>query len=42
VPRFSRTPGAVRDVGAALGEHTETVIAELASFVRSGDGAAAR
>jgi crotonobetainyl-CoA:carnitine CoA-transferase CaiB-like acyl-CoA transferase len=42
VPRFSRTPGAVRDVGAALGEHTETVIAELASLVRSGDGAAAR
>ncbi len=30
VPRFSRTPGAVRDVGADLGEHTDDLLAELA------------
>lgn len=29
VPRFSRTPGAVRDVGPALGEHDAEVRAEL-------------
>jgi crotonobetainyl-CoA:carnitine CoA-transferase CaiB-like acyl-CoA transferase len=29
VPRFSRTPGAVADVGPALGEHTVEVEAEL-------------
>jgi formyl-CoA transferase len=29
VPRFSRTPGAVSDVGPDLGEHTEQVRAEL-------------
>jgi crotonobetainyl-CoA:carnitine CoA-transferase CaiB-like acyl-CoA transferase len=29
VPRFSRTPGSVRDVGPALGEHDEEVRAEL-------------
>jgi len=28
VPRFSRTPGRVRDVGPALGEHTDEVIGE--------------
>ena len=26
VPRFSRTPGSVRDVGPALGEHTEAFV----------------
>jgi crotonobetainyl-CoA:carnitine CoA-transferase CaiB-like acyl-CoA transferase len=31
VPRFSRTPGAVRDVGPALGEHSAEVAAELAA-----------
>jgi crotonobetainyl-CoA:carnitine CoA-transferase CaiB-like acyl-CoA transferase len=30
VPRFSRTPGAVRDVGPDLGEHDDAVRAELA------------
>ena len=29
VPRFSRTPGGVRDVGPTLGEHTEVVTAEV-------------
>jgi len=29
VPRFSRTPGRVRDVGPDLGEHTDDVIGEL-------------
>jgi crotonobetainyl-CoA:carnitine CoA-transferase CaiB-like acyl-CoA transferase len=29
VPRFSRTPGGVRDVGPDLGEHTDEVISEL-------------
>jgi crotonobetainyl-CoA:carnitine CoA-transferase CaiB-like acyl-CoA transferase len=29
VPRFGRTPGAVADVGPALGEHTAEVVAEL-------------
>jgi crotonobetainyl-CoA:carnitine CoA-transferase CaiB-like acyl-CoA transferase len=29
VPKFSRTPGAVRDVGPALGEHTAEVTAEV-------------
>ncbi len=31
VPRFSRTPGSVRDVGPDLGEHTDEVRAELAA-----------
>lgn len=30
VPRFSRTPGRVRDVGPDLGEHTDEVINEIA------------
>ena len=30
VPKFSRTPGSVEDVGPALGEHTRRVLAELA------------
>jgi formyl-CoA transferase/succinyl-CoA--D-citramalate CoA-transferase len=30
VPKFSRTPGSVEDVGPALGEHTRQVLAELA------------
>jgi len=30
VPKFSRTPGGVADVGPALGEHTRTVLRELA------------
>jgi formyl-CoA transferase len=30
VPRFSRTPGRIDDVGPALGEHTRQVLAELA------------
>jgi crotonobetainyl-CoA:carnitine CoA-transferase CaiB-like acyl-CoA transferase len=30
VPRFSRTPGSVRDVGPSLGEHDAVVRAELA------------
>jgi formyl-CoA transferase len=30
VPAFSRTPGAVRDVGPSLGEHTAEVLDELA------------
>ncbi len=29
VPRFSRTPGRVRDVGPDLGEHTDEVISEI-------------
>ena len=29
VPRFSRTPGSVRDVGPMLGEHTDVVTAEV-------------
>ena len=29
VPRFSRTPGSVRDVGPLLGEHTDELRAEL-------------
>ena len=28
VPKFSRTPGAIRHVGPALGEHTEAVLRE--------------
>ena len=35
VPRFTRTPGSVRDVGPSLGEHDEVVRAELASSSRS-------
>ena len=30
VPRFSRTPGEIRSVGPALGEHTDAVLRELA------------
>ena len=30
VPKFSRTPGRIADVGPALGEHTRQVLAELA------------
>jgi formyl-CoA transferase len=30
VPKFSRTPGGVADVGPELGEHTEQVLRELA------------
>ncbi len=30
VPKFSRTPGAVTDVGPRLGEHTEQVLRTLA------------
>jgi crotonobetainyl-CoA:carnitine CoA-transferase CaiB-like acyl-CoA transferase len=29
VPRFSRTPGSVRDVGPSLGEHTEGLRSEM-------------
>jgi formyl-CoA transferase len=29
VPRFSRTPGRVRDVGPNLGEHTDEVVGEI-------------
>ena len=29
VPRFSRTPGRVRDVGPDLGEHTDEVVREV-------------
>ncbi len=32
VPKLSRTPGAVRSVGPALGEHTDVVLAELAGL----------
>jgi formyl-CoA transferase len=30
VPKFSRTPGAIRTVGPALGQHTDVVLRELA------------
>ena len=30
VPKLSRTPGAVRRVGPALGEHTDAVLARAA------------
>ncbi len=30
VPRFSRTPGTIRDVGPELGEHTAAVVAAIA------------
>ena len=30
VPKFSRTPGDIADVGPELGEHTEPVLRELA------------
>ncbi|HEY5172105.1 MAG TPA: CaiB/BaiF CoA-transferase family protein [Acidimicrobiia bacterium] len=30
MPKFSRTPGAIRTVGPALGEHTDAVLRELA------------
>ena len=29
VPKFSRTPGAVRSVGPGLGEHTDSVLRDL-------------
>ena len=29
VPKFSRTPGTVRDVGPTLGEHTDEVAHEV-------------
>ena len=29
VPKFSRTPGAVRTVGPELGEHTDIVLREV-------------
>jgi formyl-CoA transferase/succinyl-CoA--D-citramalate CoA-transferase len=32
VPKLSRTPGAVRSVGPALGEHTDVVLRELAGL----------
>jgi crotonobetainyl-CoA:carnitine CoA-transferase CaiB-like acyl-CoA transferase len=32
VPKFSRTPGGVEDCGPELGEHTETVLTELAGI----------
>jgi crotonobetainyl-CoA:carnitine CoA-transferase CaiB-like acyl-CoA transferase len=41
VPRFSRTPGAVVDVGPELGEHTDVVEAEIDAGRRS-TGSAAR
>ena len=41
VPRFSRTPGAVVDVGPELGEHTDVVEAEIDAGRRA-TGSAAR
>lgn len=35
VPRFSRTPGSVRDVGPLLGEHTDALKAEVRSGTAS-------
>ncbi len=32
VPRFSRTPGSIRAVGPALGEHTDAVLRDLGGF----------
>jgi formyl-CoA transferase len=32
VPKFSRTPGAIRSVGPALGEHTDRVLRDLAGY----------
>lgn len=32
VPKFARTPGAIRHVGPALGAHTDEVLAELAGL----------
>jgi crotonobetainyl-CoA:carnitine CoA-transferase CaiB-like acyl-CoA transferase len=32
VPKFSRTPGEIRTVGPALGEHTDAVLRDLARF----------
>ena len=32
VPKLSRTPGAIRHVGPALGEHTDAVLRELAGL----------
>jgi formyl-CoA transferase len=32
VPRFSRTPGEIRSVGPALGEHTDAILRELAGY----------
>jgi crotonobetainyl-CoA:carnitine CoA-transferase CaiB-like acyl-CoA transferase len=33
VPKFSRTPGTVRDVGPRLGEHTDEVAAEITAEI---------
>jgi formyl-CoA transferase len=32
VPKLSRTPGSVRAVGPALGEHTDAVLRDLADY----------
>jgi succinyl-CoA---D-citramalate CoA-transferase len=32
VPKLARTPGSIRSVGPALGEHTDVVLRELASL----------
>jgi crotonobetainyl-CoA:carnitine CoA-transferase CaiB-like acyl-CoA transferase len=32
VPKFSRTPGAIRTAGPALGEHTDEVLREIARY----------
>jgi crotonobetainyl-CoA:carnitine CoA-transferase CaiB-like acyl-CoA transferase len=32
VPKLSRTPGRIRSIGPALGEHTDTVLRELAEL----------
>jgi formyl-CoA transferase len=32
VPKLSRTPGRVRTVGPALGEHTDAVLRDLAGI----------
>jgi formyl-CoA transferase len=32
VPKLSRTPGAIRSVGPALGEQTEAVLRELGKY----------
>jgi formyl-CoA transferase len=32
VPKFSRTPGEIRSVGPALGEHTDEVLRELGKY----------
>ncbi len=37
VPRFSRTPGRVRDVGPDLGEHTDDVIGAIRAITNQGE-----